>query len=127
MPGYDAGSLQKPYADLAAAHQKAWAGSPRQPYIPAVTAGWDKRPWEGPAGLGQKEGWYFPDRSPEAFGQFVRSGIEWMDRHPEQITKERLMVVYAWNEFGEGGYLAPTKGDPDAKYLKALQAAVTGF
>lgn len=48
----------------------------------------------------------------------------WMPylKHPEQTTAERIVLIYAWNEFGEGGYLAPTKGDPDGKYLKALRS-----
>lgn len=124
IPGYADGSQEHPYAELVAAHEKAWSGSREQPYIPEVTAGWDKRPWEGPQGLNQKPGWYFPDRTPAAFGQFVQSALDWMDQHPEQTTKERLVLVYAWNEFGEGGYIAPTKGDPQGQYLKALKSVV---
>ena len=37
---------------------------------------------------------------------------------------ERIALIYAWNEFGEGGYIAPTKGDPDGKYLQALRSVV---
>lgn len=124
IPGYADGAQEHPYAELVAAHQKAWSGSQEQSYIPEVTAGWDKRPWEGPQGLNQKPGYYFPDRTPAAFGRFVQSAIDWMDRHPEQTTKERLVLIYAWNEFGEGGYIAPTKGDPQGQYLKVLQSVV---
>jgi hypothetical protein len=109
---------------LVQTHQKAWGGTAAQPFIPEVTAGWDKRPWEGPKGLNQKEGWYFPDRTPKAFGQFVRSAIDWMDKNPKLTTKERLLLIYAWNEFGEGGYIAPTRDDPNGAYLKALKAVV---
>ena len=122
--GYTGGSQEHRYAELVAAHEKAWSGSAEQPYIPEVTAGWDKRPWEGPQGLNQKPGYYFPDRTPAAFGQFVQSAVDWLDKHPEQTTKERLVLVYAWNEFGEGGYIAPTKGDPEGRYLKALKSVV---
>ena len=93
-------------------------------YIPEVTAGWDKRPWKGERGLNQKPGWYFPDRTPEAFGQFLQSAIDWMDQHPEQTTKARIVLIYAWNEFGEGGYIVPTQGDPQGGYLQAVRAAV---
>ena len=54
----------------------------------------------------------------------MQSAVDWLDKHPEQTTKERLVLVYAWNEFGEGGYLAPTKGDPEGRYLKALKSVV---
>ncbi|MFI5379026.1 MAG: glycoside hydrolase family 99-like domain-containing protein [Tepidisphaerales bacterium] len=124
VPGYAGGSEQHKYAELVAAHKAAWRGSREQPYMPEVTAGWDKRPWEGENGLGQRPGSYFPDRSPEQFGQFLRDAIRWMDEHPEQTTAERMVLVYAWNEFGEGGYIGPTKGDPDGAYLKAIKAAI---
>jgi hypothetical protein len=126
VPGYADGSQERPYAELVAAHQKAWSGSTEQPFIPEVTAGGDKRPWERPLGLGQKAGYYFPDRTPAAFGRFVQAAVDWMDQHPEQTTKERLVLIYAWNEFGEGGYIAPTKGDPQGQYLRALKSVVLG-
>jgi hypothetical protein len=44
--------------------------------------------------------------------------------HPDQTTAERIVLLYAWNEFGEGGYLAPTKGDPEGAYLKAVKQVV---
>lgn len=124
VPGYDATPQERPYAELVEAHQKAWSGTPEQPFIPEVTAGWDKRPWEGERGLRQKPGWYFPDRTPESFGKFLQSSIDWMDQNRDRTTKERIVLVYAWNEFGEGGYLAPTKGDPEGKYLRALKEVV---
>ncbi|MHB9033367.1 MAG: glycoside hydrolase family 99-like domain-containing protein, partial [Anaerolineae bacterium] len=124
ISGYTGGAQQHTYAELVAANEAAWVGSPAQPYIPIVTAGWDKRPWEGPTGLNQAEGWFYPDRTPEQFAAFMRDALAWLDAHPEQTTAERLALIYAWNEFGEGGYLAPTKGDPDGAYLKALKSVV---
>ena len=122
VPGYMAGSEEHQYAELVAANQAAWQGSPEQPYIPIVTSGWDKRPWEGPTGLNQDAGWHYPDRTPEHFSEYLRSAVEWMNRNPDQITAERLMLIYAWNEFGEGGYIAPTRDDPDGRYLKSFQS-----
>ena len=124
ISGYTAGSEQHKYAELVAANRAAWSGSRRQPYIPIVTSGWDKRPWEGPTGLKQGAGWYYPDRTPDRFAGFLRDAITWMDKYPDQTTAERIVLIYAWNEFGEGGYIAPTKGDPDGKYLTALRSVV---
>ena len=124
VPGYADGPQERKYAELVAAHHKAWSGTKEQPFIPEVTAGWDKRPWEGPRGLNQKPGWFFPDRTPTAFRQFLQSAVDWMDQHPQQTTKERLVLIYAWNEFGEGGYIAPTEADRDGEYLKAVKAVV---
>ncbi len=124
VPGYVAGSQAHKYTELVQAHKRVWRGSYKQPYIPVVTAGWDKRPWEGQHGFNQKPGYYFPDRTPEQFADFLRHAVTWMDRHPEETTTERIALIYAWNEFGEGGYIAPTKGDPIGKYLKALRSVL---
>jgi hypothetical protein len=48
-----------------------------------------------------------------------------MERNPDQTTAERMVLIYAWNEFGEGGYLAPTRGDPEGGFLKAIKAVVS--
>jgi len=103
---------------------RAWGGSKEQPYLPEVTAGWDARPWEGPQGDGKEPGWYFPDRTPEQFAAALREAISWMDKHPDQTIAERTLLVYAWSEFGEGGHIVPTRGDPDGRYLKAIQSVV---
>lgn len=121
VPGYAAGSEAHPYDTLMEATKKQWRGTSQQHYIPQLTVGWDKRPWEGPQGLNQKEGWYYPNRTPEQFKTFLEDAIKWMDEHPDETTKERIALVYAWNELGEGGYLVPTKGDPEASYLDVIK------
>jgi hypothetical protein len=93
------------------------------PYVPAVTTGWDMRPWEKPDLPAERQSVYYPDRTPQAVGQFVERAVNWLDRHPDRTLRERLVLLYAWNENGEGGYLTPTKADGDA-YLKAVEAAV---
>ena len=126
-PGYVAGHEAHKYAELIDAHKRQWSGTEKQPYIPEVTVGWDKRPWEDKSGNGKggaKEGWYFPNRTPEEFRGFLSDAVTWMDEHPTQTLKERLVLVYAWNELGEGGYLVPTKGDPDGEYLKVIRRVV---
>ncbi len=125
--GYVDGPEEHPYSELIPLHHSAWQGSQAQPYIPVVTVGWDKRPWEGPNGLNQQEGWYFPDRTPQQLAGLLSDAIKWLDAHPNQTTAERLILLYAWNEFGEGGYLPPTKGDPNGMTLKAIQNVLRGI
>ena len=122
--GYATGSENHKYSELVDVHKKAWMGTEKQPYIPEISAGWDKRPWEGPTGLNQEPGWYYTDRTPKQFKNFLNDAIQWMDSHPTQTTKERIVLIYAWNELGEGGYLVPTKGDPKASYLKMIRSVV---
>ena len=82
-------------------------------------AGWDARPW------GTPPTWYFnPTRTPEAVGAHLQKAIDWIDENPTLATPERLVMLYAWNEFGEGGYIAPTMGDPDGLYLDAIKSVV---
>ncbi len=122
-------SVGYPYQKLVEANLKAWQGTAEQPYIPVVTQGWDRRPWEGLGGLGPKGStvsWYYEKGTPEAFGGMLTKMVQWMDAHPAQVTKDRLALIYAWNEIGEGGWLVPCKEDPDGAYLKAIRRVVFG-
>lgn len=127
VPGYSSGHEEHKYAELADAQRAKWQGKKEQPYIPTVIVGWDKRPWEDASGKGTgggKQGWYYTGRTPAQFKDFLKDAVHWMDEHPEQTVKERLVLIYAWNELGEGGYLVPTKGDPKGLYLKAVKEVV---
>jgi len=128
VPGWGAGEVEYPYQSLTeyVEGNDSWApgiwntesGGP-QSYIPTVMAGWDARPW------GTPPTWYFnPTRTPEAVGAHLQKAIDWIDENPTLATPERLVMLYAWNEFGEGGYIAPTMGDPDGLYLDAIKSVV---
>lgn len=101
---------------------------PNIPYIPCVTAGWDRRPWEATNGAGFGSGvtvsQHFDRGTPAELEQYIRSLGDWMDANPTKVTKDRLGLIYAWNEIGEGGWLVPCKDDPNAEYLKAIKRAV---
>jgi len=125
-PGYrSTRSEEHKYAELIDAHKKQWTGTEEQPYIPVATVGFDKRPWENKTG--SEQSWYYnTDRTPEQFKSILTDANKWMDEHPTRTTKERIVLIYAWNELGEGGYLVPTKGDPEASYLKVIKSVVSG-
>ena len=111
----------QPYSRLIEAHQDIWdrfAAQSPLPYMPAITVGWDRRPWEDPS-KPQTQAVYYPDRTPLQTTDFVRQAIRWLNDHADKTTKERILLLYAWNENGEGGYLTPTKGLGDT-YLKAV-------
>jgi hypothetical protein len=117
----------QPFSRMIEGHQDLWdrfaARSPL-PYVPVVTVGWDKRPWED-AAKPETQAVYYPDRTPVQVADFVSRAIRWMDQHPDKTPNERILLLYAWNENGEGGYLTPTKGMGDA-YLKAVGKALNG-
>jgi hypothetical protein len=125
IEGWQKGLAKHKYRELVGYQEKFWKPkNPRQPYLPCVLAGWDNRPRENPDDKNQKFCWYYPDRTPKAFAAHLKRALLWMDKHPRQTTTERIVVLYAWNELGEGGYIIPTKGDPQGKYLKALKSVV---
>jgi hypothetical protein len=125
-PGYGQPSSEHPYGEMVEAHVSKWRGTPQQPYIPVATVGWDRRPWESPDGLPWKvePSWYFTGKTPLAFEQFLLKMRQWMDDNPNRITKDRLAMLYAWNEIGEGGWLVPCKEDPQGEYLKTIKRIV---
>ena len=122
--GWSGGSEEHKYSELVETHKKTWKGTDEKPYILNITVAWDKRPWESETGRNAPEGFYFPDRTPEQFKDFMTDAISWMDENPEQTNSERMILLYAWNEMGEGGYLVPTKEDPDGAYLKVIKEVV---
>jgi hypothetical protein len=126
IPGYETDiPEEKDYEVLIKANKDSWSGEPNFPHIPTITIAWDKRPWDGPQsgnfGGGSKPGWHYTNCTPQRFYDYVQSAITWMDIHPQETIEERMVLLYAWNENGEGGYLMPTKGDPDAKFLKEIK------
>ncbi|MBW8332359.1 MAG: glycoside hydrolase family 99-like domain-containing protein [Prolixibacteraceae bacterium] len=98
------------------------------PYIPVATAGWDRRPWEAKNGEGFGKGSavsvHFDRGTPQELEQYIKKMADWMDAHPEQATKDKLGLIYAWNEIGEGGWLVPCKDDPKGEYLKAIRKVI---
>ena len=128
IPGYGKPSAEHPYSELMDLQVSKWQGSPKQSYIPSLPVGWDRRPWEAPDGLknGAEPSWYFKGKTPEAFQSYIEKMAKWMDANPEQVTKDRLAVIYAWNEIGEGGWLVPCKDDPNGAYLKVIKHVVYG-
>lgn len=115
---------EQPFDAMVDGHLDIWnrfATKNTLPYLPVVTAGWDKRPWED-AGSSATQSVYYPDRTPQKVGDFVKKAIGWMDANPGKTFADRLVILYAWNEYGEGGYIAPTRGTGSA-YLEAIRSA----
>lgn len=80
------------------------------PTVPHVTTGWDNRPRHD-----HLNNWQ-PDPGPDAWVQrptaaqlsgHVAEAIAWNSAHPTVATANTV-IVYAWNEFDEGGWLCPT-------------------
>lgn len=112
----------QPYSQLRKAHRRIWNGFAEKavlPYIPTVTTGWDMRPWEA----GPPSAFYYTPRTPENIAAFVGEALQWARQHPTATPDQPLVLLYAWNENGEGGYLTPTDAEGD-RTLKAIKQVI---
>jgi len=101
-------------------------------YVPLVTSGWDKQPrqhafvpWEkGAAYRTQK---VFPAQpTPGELAAHLRDAITFVNEHPE-VCEARAIIIYAWNEYDEGGWIAPTRGadgNPNTERLDAIRTVL---
>lgn len=102
-----------PYQDLVDAQLAQWnyiGKNLGHKIVPNVSTGWDKRPrhlnnvsWESDPG---------PDTwvqmpTPREIAENVQSAIEWMNKNPT-VAESNTILIYAWNENDEGGWLCPT-------------------
>ncbi|GGJ25787.1 glycoside hydrolase family 99-like domain-containing protein [Deinococcus roseus] len=102
---------------------KRWeAGSQKlakYPHMPCISVGFDPRPWYkvGTDPLGN----YNTGISAQAFRSFLPRVRTYLRQHLEKTSGH--VMVYAFNEWGEGGILEPSRPLGDA-YLRALSEAL---
>ncbi|OGV70732.1 MAG: hypothetical protein A2283_16550 [Lentisphaerae bacterium RIFOXYA12_FULL_48_11] len=113
------------YEDLMDAHREHWAKMTESPLvnIPVVTMGWDATPrcradvpWPFP----KKEYPYVPvvvGNTPEKYEQLLRDAAKYIEADPK---KPFAVLLYALNEWTEGGYLFPEERTGNA-YLEAIK------
>jgi hypothetical protein len=81
--------------------------------VPLVTTGWDRRPrvqhpvsWE-PRSSADAMDFYYETPTPGELAAHFRAALTWCARHPA-VADPPGVLIYAWNEFDEGGWLAPS-------------------
>jgi len=93
----------------------------RLPYFPNVTMGWDASPRCPPDAAWENKPYPFGPvlvkNTPAEFKNALQQAVGVLDRHR---TKPRIITIYAWNEWGEGGYLEP-EYRTGMGYLEALR------
>jgi hypothetical protein len=110
-----------PYEVLIKHAEAGWlryAEHTSKPYVPYVPSGWDPRPWRDP-----RPSFAFPTR--EEWTAALQRVKAVLDKYPKlgipvNGGRKKMLLIYAWNEFGEGGIVAPTKGEKDMK-LEAVR------
>jgi len=116
---------------LAAFEKQSWgnAQAHQTPYVPLVTTGWDKRPRQDHAVSWEKNPDYakqatFPaTATPEEIAAHLRRALRFVEAHPF-VCAANTIIMYAWNEHDEGGWLCPTwtpSGEPDTSRLDAIR------
>ena len=77
-------------------------------FVTTITCGWDSRPWsERPDTYARPTDWFVPDINK------WRAHFDWAYRFAKIYSNSlfKSVLICAWNEYGEGSYLAPTKKD----------------
>ena len=127
-----------PYADLTACARAFWekCAATGAGVVPLAMAGWDRRPrvehpvpwetWQQPnAGLEK----YYASPTPEQLAEHLREAMTWTERHEAQCPAQAV-IIYAWNEHDEGGWLCPTlnaDGSPNTSRLDAIEQMLDDF
>lgn len=138
VDGYDAVSMYNypyapppingmlPFSSLSSAGKSIWSQGALKspvPFIPVAVTGWDPRPWNEREYFTNDLVWY--SRSPQDVTTFVSDAITWAESNPqlrpEASPAAPIVLMEAWNELGEGGYITPTVGDTTS-YGDALGA-----
>lgn len=92
------------------------------PYIPASTLNWDQRPW---ADVKKEiaDAPRYTGFSAKSVFRSVQSLKKWTLQNPTFTTKERIAMIYAWNEYGEGAWLTPSQ-DKKSNLLEGVKRAL---
>ncbi|WP_319586102.1 glycoside hydrolase family 99-like domain-containing protein [uncultured Desulfobulbus sp.] len=108
------------YSELADSNKWYWNSfrATDKKVVPLVNAGWDGRPRDYPGG------WYASPK-PVELAQNLRSAFDWLKQNPD-ATDADTVLIYAWNETDEGGWLVPTLSE-GTKRLDAIQSVLSRY
>jgi hypothetical protein len=84
------------------------------PFLPVVGTGYDMRPWAQDHPTIPASDFWYTGVTPEKIGKHLSEGIRWVKDHQAK-TLGNLLIMYAWNENGEGAWLTPTKMEGAAR------------
>ena len=107
------------WGEAAMKRRENWDKALDIPYFPNVSIGWDDTP-RFPA-KGKTHVIHY-NKSPESFAAYLRQAKEYVEQHPDQ---PRLITLFSWNEWVEGGYLLPDMRW-EYGYLEAVKSVVKG-
>jgi hypothetical protein len=116
-----------PYRDLAATNHWYWEQfeATGKPVIPTVNTGWDGRPrLTDPQYAQHYRGPWYTMPTPAELAAHVGDTLKWV-RANRSACPADAVLLYAWNENDEGGWLVPTLAEGNAR-LEALREVLHG-
>lgn len=87
-------------------------------YIAITDPGWDSRPWHGEDALVRT------GKHPDKFKKMLELAKKFANNHPIGNDKLKIVLVEAWNEFGEGNFIEPHR-EFGFGYLDAIREVFT--
>ncbi len=116
-----------PYASLAKHAERFWdqCKATGKSVVPIAMSGWDRRPrvehpvpWEKhqKPGVGIEKHYLAP--TPAELAAHVGRAVDWARDNP-LVCPAQAVIIYAWNEHDEGGWLCPTLSEGAAR-IEAL-------
>jgi hypothetical protein len=124
-----------PFAPLLEGYRRQWEQLEALgllPLVPPLCGGWDSRPWHGDNNLVRY------DRTPALFRQHLADARQFLE-HRATVPRpgagpsvtdgfdaglRRLVLIEAWNEWGEGAYIEPHR-EFGFGYLDAIREVFT--
>ncbi len=105
------------FNELALKTQESWEAFNKEAYqyIPCVSAGWSPEPryhnppfWTAANG-GIADGYWCEDATSEDLFNHLTYALSYMQHDSVKLfTKANTVIIYAWNEHDEGGWICPT-------------------
>jgi hypothetical protein len=93
-----------PFSRLAEAAEQDWAAykNTGKKVVPTVMTGWDPRP--DPSRTAEP---YWDEATPQEIAAHLRNAVKWLAANP-CAAEANTILIYAWNEITEGGWLLPS-------------------
>jgi hypothetical protein len=121
-PGLTGGFRELSYSRLAQANRSFWnqAQKTGMNVVPIVNTGWDARPRMVDPTLAElyNRTPYYTRATPAQIANHLSSAVRWVAEH-SKAAQANTILIYAWNEFDEGGWLTPTLAEGKAR-LQAI-------
>jgi hypothetical protein len=118
------------FSELATRAEAFWeeCAATGAPVAPICMTGWDRRTrvmnpvsWETFHQQEDAMSRYYKSGTPDEIAAHIGRGVSWFKKHPGKNGTE-LVLIYAWNEFDEGGWLVPALPPPHGEGTARVDA-----